>query len=92
MIWLDLEPLRWRDLVRLVDVDALLQIAVVLFSVPAMYLITGDGALAKWGWWLGLASQPFWIAATWRAKQWGMWAMAIIYTGMWLRGISNHFF
>jgi hypothetical protein len=88
---MELEPLRWRDLLQLADVDALLQIAILLFSVPAMILITGDGTLARWGWWLGLASQPFWIAATWRARQWGMLVLAIMYTGLWLRGIVTHF-
>jgi len=34
----------------------------------------------------GLAGQPLWLAETFRAEQWGMFALAIAFTVAWARG------
>lgn len=41
---------------------------------------------ARWACLFGLASQSFFLAATWRAQQWGMFALALLYTAAWMRG------
>lgn len=64
----------------------------VLFalSAAAITLLSGRSQYARWGWWLGLASQPFWLVETVRAEQWGMAALSVYYTGVWWIGVRNH--
>jgi len=38
----------------------------------------------------GLASQPFWFYATWKAQQWGIFGLSFIYTLNWLMGFKNY--
>jgi hypothetical protein len=33
---------------------------------------------------VGLAGQPFWLLATWQKKQWGMFALSLWYTGVFI--------
>jgi len=87
--WLVDEKLAERDARK--RIDAFLQIAILVLSLTAIYLLTSPGPHARWGHVLGLASQPFWLAATWRARQWGMLVLAIAYSGLWLRGIASYF-
>ena len=72
-------------------IDAVLQGAILVLSLAAVYLLTSPNEYARWGHVVGLASQPFWLAATWRARQWGMLVLAIAYSGLWLRGIHTYF-
>lgn len=73
-------------------VDALLQVAIGIFTITSLMLLTADSPAARWGHVIGLASQPFYIAATWRARQWGMFFVAVTLLGVWSRGIVNNFF
>lgn len=65
------------------------QIPLTIFSLIAVYCVTGRGALQRWGPIFGLLSQPFWFYATWRAEQWGMFGLSLVYAVMWVRGIYN---
>lgn len=38
----------------------------------------------------GLASQPGFLYSTRRNNQWGMFALALFYTGAWLKGLWFH--
>ncbi|CAB3783170.1 hypothetical protein LMG28688_01593 [Paraburkholderia caffeinitolerans] len=38
----------------------------------------------------GLAAQPFWFYASWTAGQWGIFALSIVYTLAWARGLVTH--
>ena len=67
------------------------QACLALLSLTAVTLITGR-RWQRWGHVFGLASQPFWLIATWSAGQWGMFVLALVYTFMWCRGIYNNFF
>lgn len=63
--------------------------AVILVSGALAILLTqlGIPEAAKWACIVGLIGQPLWILATYRAKQWGMWALSMFYTGAWLAGL-----
>jgi len=39
---------------------------------------------------VGIVGQPFWIYATVAAAQWGMFALTLLYTLAWSRGIYTH--
>lgn len=83
---------RLRELERRARrVDRALQVAIALLTVTSLWLITSNAPEARWGHVLGLASQPFYIAATWRARQWGMFFVAVMLIGIWCRGIANTF-
>jgi hypothetical protein len=69
-----------------ITVDLLLQAILFITTVAAMWLITTPGYV-KAGCIVGLCSQPLWFIATWRARQGGMFLVACVQTGFWLRGI-----
>lgn len=67
------------------------QVAIALLGAAAAWLSQERrSAWRRWAAIVGLASQPFWLWATWHAGQWGMFALSILYTGAWLRGIWVH--
>lgn len=72
--------------------DKALQVAIFVLSFAAIWLMNDEGPLHRWGPVLGLASQPFWLAATWRAGQPGMFLLAVFYCVPWARGVLNNFF
>lgn len=65
------------------------QTALLLLSALAIWLLSNKPPSA-WGWVAGLASQPFWLWETAHAAQWGMFANAIVFTGIYARGLRNH--
>jgi len=71
--------------------DHVLQALLLVTSAAAIWLVAQTPPLQAWGYVVGLASQPFWLAATWRARQWGMFLLAFFYIGAWTTGIVNHF-
>jgi hypothetical protein len=90
----DVEPATLRDLAQIFEaefLDGLLQFAIAALSLAAMVMIASAGPLHKWGFVVGLVSQPFWILATWRARQWGMLALSIVYIFVWIFGIGSRF-
>lgn len=68
----------------------MIQAAILILSAAAMWLVSGRSRHARLGWAIGLVSQPFWLYATWQADQWGMFLLAVFYTGTWARGLVNH--
>ena len=64
----------------------MIQLAIIILGGLGAALIAAGGKLALWGFACALLAQPFWIAATWRTRQWGMLAMAIYYSGVWAFG------
>jgi len=86
MSYFDFEPVPLRDLLPRVTPGMLLQTAIFVLSVMAMALVTTPGYI-RLGCIVGLASQPFWFVATWRAHQIGMFLFAVLQTGFWIRGI-----
>lgn len=71
--------------------DAFLQIAIFMLSFAAIWLLNVPTPWAQWAPVVGLASQPFWMIATWRAAQPGMFLLAVAYCVPWILGIVNNF-
>jgi hypothetical protein len=67
----------------------IVQVAILVFSALAIWLLSGRRP-SRWGWVAGLTAQPFWLYATWSASQWGMFANAVIFTVIYVRGLRNH--
>lgn len=68
-----------------------LQVGIAVLSIAAAYMVAGTGPMQRWGFVVGLCSQPLWFAAAWRARQYGILLVAIFYTGAWVQGIFNRF-
>lgn len=67
------------------------QTFLAVLSLTAVFLLTSKPS-NRWGHVVGLASQPFWLYASFSAEQWGIFICAIAYTVMWIRGIKNNFY
>lgn len=44
----------------------------------------------RWAPIIGLVAQPFWMYATFRAEQWGIFALSFVYAAGWFRGVRHH--
>lgn len=67
------------------------QFIILLTGAVAIHLSQADSAMARqWACVFGMAGQPFFLLVTYRAKQWGMFALAVIYTGAWATGIWKY--
>lgn len=89
--WTDYPSIR-AALRRERSIDSALQAAIFVLSLSAIWMLNEPGPWTRWAPVIGMASQPFWIAATWRARQHGMLLLAVIYCVPWARGIYLNFF
>jgi hypothetical protein len=102
--WLDLEkvkPASLREIAYFVsdvfDPDVVIQALLAVLSLVAIAMIATTGPWHRWGFIVGLISQPFWIAATWRARtpagdrSWGMFVLSCCYVFVWILGIGERF-
>lgn len=63
------------------------QFALGLLGVTAIFLSQSQHAQRRrFACLFGLASQPFWFYATWKAEQWGIMGLSVLYTLSWARG------
>jgi len=69
--------------------DLIAQIGITIFGVSAIILVARKN---KWGFALGLASEPFWIITSYLNKQWGVLLLSIIYIFSWGYGVYNWFY
>lgn len=61
----------------------MIQAAILILGALGGTLHAQGGRLGVIGALIILAGQPCWLIATWRARQWGMQALAIWWTGVW---------
>lgn len=62
------------------------QLFIALFGLTAMALALGSNARGRmWAPVIGLAGQPFWFMATVPTQQWGMVALCVAYTAVYVR-------
>jgi hypothetical protein len=67
------------------------QIAIMLCGVSAVFLSQDHRQdWRKWACIFGLIGQPFWFYATWKAGQYGIFAISFLYTYSWARGFYNN--
>lgn len=67
------------------------QTAIFVLSATAAIMVASTGKWHRWGFVVGMVSQPFWLYATWTAEQYGIFALAIYYTFAWALGIHKRF-
>ncbi len=70
--------------------EAVAQAWIAVLGGLAVWLVGSSGPWRRWGYVLGLASQPAWIWTAVRHEQWGILALAVWYTLGWARGLRNY--
>jgi hypothetical protein len=65
------------------------QTVVLVFGGIGFFLIAWKKRI---GWWLVLATEPFWLCSTWLLNQWGMFALTIVYTVSCLFAIDREYY
>ena len=69
--------------------NAIIQFCIFLFGVTSIVLVSKKN---KWGFVVGLCSQPFWLLNSFINKEWGIFLVSIAYTISWSYGIYEWFF
>lgn len=66
----------------------MIQLALAIFGLTALFMATGhDPRARRWAPIVGLCGQPFWIAFSIDAGAWGLLALSIAYSAVYVRGI-----
>ncbi|AUT76698.1 hypothetical protein [Paraburkholderia hospita] len=71
--------------------QAVEQVFIGLCGALAIYL--SQDSRIRWRRWaciFGLAAQPFWFDMAWRAHQYGVLALSLVYAASWARGLAAH--
>jgi len=69
------------------------QLGIAICGVTAVFLSQDSReSWRKWACIFGLARQPFWFWATWKAEQWGILALCFVYAYSWARGLRTYWF
>jgi hypothetical protein len=67
------------------------QFGIALFGATAVILSQDDRkSWSRWACIFGMIGQPFWFLATYKAGQWGMFALCFLYLFGWARGVWNN--
>lgn len=67
------------------------QIAIMFTGVLACWFSQSRNAtLRKWACIFGIAGQPFWFIAAWKANQSGIFIVNFMYAAAWIRGFYNN--
>jgi len=68
-----------------------IQIIILILSAASIWLVTREEDWKKYGYIIGLLSQPFWAYSSFVNEQWGIFALTLFYTYSWSQGIYNYF-
>ncbi len=69
--------------------DNICQVAIFILGAGAIILVAKKN---KWGFVVGLLSQPFWYITAYVNEQWGVFFVSFVYTATWIFGIYEWFF
>ena len=72
------------------QIDAINQALIVVFGGLAVWLVSQPKPWRRWGYILGLCSQPFWMYTTIAHKQWGLMLLSGWYTYAWGEGVWHY--
>lgn len=65
-------------------IDHIIQGIIALSGIVAVILLLHPNKkLGRWGAFVGLAGQPFWLYATFVAGAWGMFIAAVLWADLW---------
>ena len=68
------------------------QIGILIFGCTAVWLIGRPESWRRWGYFLGLCSQPFWFYMAYKQSDWGVLILNCLYAYSWSQGVWFHWF
>ena len=66
------------------------QVFIFIFGGSAIWLVGRTDKWKRYGYILGLLSQPFWLYSSFINQQWGVFVLSIWYAYSWSNGIYNY--
>lgn len=66
------------------------QIGIIIFGMSSIWFVGRKEEWRKWGYLLGLCSQPFWFYITIKSELYGVALLSCWYTYSWCQGIYYH--
>jgi hypothetical protein len=74
------------------SIDTCLQAYIYLTACAAIACMTHPSPQRRFlGYVVGLAGQPAWLWTSWSAHQWGVVAVAVVWTAFYFRGVWTHY-
>jgi len=70
--------------------DIICQTWIVIFGCSAIWFVGRLEQWKRWGYILGLISQPAWVYTTIKHDQWGIFLLSLFYTYSWGQGVYNY--
>ena len=71
--------------------DLVAQVGIVAFGATAIWLVGRPEPWSRWGYVLGICSQPFWLWTSVSHRQWGIAVLTLWYGYSWGQGIWFRF-
>lgn len=67
------------------------QVAIAVLGAAAAWLSQAHAeSFRRWACISGMLGQPFWFYASWKAEQWGIFAVSVLYALAWMKGLWIH--
>ncbi|MCD2164883.1 hypothetical protein [Comamonas koreensis] len=67
------------------------QVAIAVLGAAAAWLSQARSeSFRRWAGIFGMLGQPFWFYASWKAEQWGIFAVSVLYALAWMKGLWIH--
>jgi len=73
-------------------VDIIAQIWIMIFGCSAIWFVGRPEKWSKWGFVLGMLSQPAWYITAYLNGQWGIMILSLWYTYSWAQGLYYKFY
>lgn len=70
-------------------IDIICQLGIALFGASAVVAVGLKGPKRRWGYVLGMLSQPFWFITAAVNQQWGIFMVSMVYCYGWSQGLYN---
>ena len=70
-------------------IDIASQYAIMVLGPLAVWMVGWKNKYRKWGYLVGILSQPFWFITLYNNKQWPVFVCAFLYTYSWANGFYN---
>ena len=77
-------------LVAIETIELINQIMLVTLGPTVIWFLAQKKPWMRWGYILGLCSEPFWLGTSIINRQWGLFILTIVYTVCYCIGVYNY--